>query len=150
MCESARILIVFVALRPLAFSCLNIVAFLSFLLLNLEQVMIYWEGDDREEKRFTYQQVFEKVCQMANVMKAHGVRKGDTVAIYMPMVAETLITMLACSRIGAVHAFVSLFSLFSPFLTQILFLVQCDLCGIQRRGCARSNRRLESSLPRHC
>jgi acetyl-CoA synthetase len=61
-------------------------------------------GDDYT--RFTYRKLLEEVCRFANVLKQHGVNKGDRVAIYMPMIMETPIAMLACARIGAVHSIV--------------------------------------------
>ena len=64
---------------------------------------IIWEADDPGETRtVTYGELHEEVCRMANVLKAQGVRKGDRVTIYMPMIPETPAAMLACARIGAV------------------------------------------------
>jgi acetyl-CoA synthetase len=78
-----------------------------------DEVAIIWEGDDPEEsKRITYGQLHRQVCRMANVLKHHGVEKGDRVTIYMPMIPEAAYAMLACSRIGAVHSVV--FGGFSP------------------------------------
>ena len=78
-----------------------------------DQVAIIWEGDDPEEsKSITYRELHEHVCKLANVLKAKGVRKGDTVTIYMPMIPEAAYAMLACARIGAVHSIV--FGGFSP------------------------------------
>eukprot|EP00937_MAST-01D_sp_MAST-1D-sp2_P001326 g1326.t1 len=72
-----------------------------------DQAAIVWEGNEPgETKTFTYKQVLSQVCQIANTMRAMGVKKGDTVAIYMPMVPELAFTMLACARIGAVHSVV--------------------------------------------
>jgi acetyl-CoA synthetase len=70
-----------------------------------ETAMIF-EGNDGEEDRLSWQQLHEAVCKFANVLKSHGVSKGDRVAIYMPMVMELPISMLACARIGAVHTVV--------------------------------------------
>ncbi|MBC8414241.1 MAG: acetate--CoA ligase [Nitrospira sp.] len=67
---------------------------------------IIWEADDGSNKTFTYQQLHREVCRFANVMKKHGVGKGDRVAIYMPMIPELAIAMLACARIGAIHGIV--------------------------------------------
>lgn len=69
---------------------------------------IIWEPNDPNEKHITltYRQLHEKVCQFANAMKAEGVEKGDRVIIYIPMVPEAAIAMLACARIGAVHSVV--------------------------------------------
>ncbi|MBN8553173.1 MAG: acetate--CoA ligase [Caulobacterales bacterium] len=78
-----------------------------------DQVAIIWEGDDPAESRsFTYAQAHEAVCRMANVFKAHGVKKGDRVTIYLPMIPEAAWAMLASARIGAVHSVV--FGGFSP------------------------------------
>lgn len=72
-----------------------------------DKVAYYWEGNDvHEESKITYKELHEKVCQMANVLKKNGVKKGDTVSIYMPMILELPITILACARIGAVHSVV--------------------------------------------
>src|SRR5213596_86688 len=69
------------------------------------QVAILWEGDDpKEDRRITYKELHAEVCKFANVLKAQGVKKGDRVTIYMPMVPDTAIAMLACARIGAVHS----------------------------------------------
>jgi acetyl-CoA synthetase len=78
-----------------------------------DQVAIIWESDDpsRDEK-ITYRQLHERVSRFANVLKAHGVKKGDRVTIYLPMIPEAAYAMLACARIGAVHSVV--FAGFSP------------------------------------
>ncbi|MET0986181.1 MAG: acetate--CoA ligase [Steroidobacteraceae bacterium] len=74
---------------------------------------IIWEGDDpRLSERITYRELYERVCQCANALKSLGVRKGDRVTIYLPMIPEAAVTMLACARIGAVHSVV--FGGFSP------------------------------------
>ncbi|MFN3839208.1 MAG: acetate--CoA ligase [Cyclobacteriaceae bacterium] len=72
------------------------------------QTAIIWEPNDPQEKSeyITYRQLFENVCRVANMLKAHGVQKGDRVCIYMPMIPETAYAMLACARIGAVHSVV--------------------------------------------
>jgi len=78
-----------------------------------DQTAIIWEGDDpAEDKKITYRELHEKVCRLANVLKDHGVQKGDRVTIYMPMIPEASYAMLACARIGAVHSVV--FGGFSP------------------------------------
>ncbi len=79
-----------------------------------DQVAIIWEGDDpkSENRLVTYKQLHEDVCKFSNVLKDHGVQKGDVVAIYMPMVPEAAVAMLACARIGAVHSVI--FAGFSP------------------------------------
>ena len=74
---------------------------------------ILWEGDaPGEERRVTFRELHAEVCRFANVLKSRGVRKGDRVCIYMPMVPEAAVAMLACARIGAVHSVV--FGGFSP------------------------------------
>ncbi|MBP7766728.1 MAG: acetate--CoA ligase [Syntrophaceae bacterium] len=71
------------------------------------QVALQWEGNEPgEEKAFTYKMLHEEVCKFANVLKANGVKKGDRVCLYMPMVPELGIAALACSRIGAIHGIV--------------------------------------------
>ncbi|MGD8926114.1 MAG: acetate--CoA ligase [Thioalkalispiraceae bacterium] len=77
------------------------------------QVAIIWEGDDPDNSlSITYKQLHEHVCKLANVLKSRGVKKGDRVCIYMPMIPEAAYAMLACTRIGAVHSVV--FGGFSP------------------------------------
>ncbi|HTY68539.1 MAG TPA: acetate--CoA ligase [Alphaproteobacteria bacterium] len=77
------------------------------------QTAILWEGDDpKDSKAITYAEAHEQVCRLANVMKKHGVKKGDRVTIYMPMIPEAAYAMLACARIGAIHSVV--FGGFSP------------------------------------
>ncbi len=76
-------------------------------------VAIIWEGDDPQDSRkITYGEAHAEVCRMANVLKAQGVKKGDRVTIYLPMIPEAAFAMLACSRIGAVHSVI--FGGFSP------------------------------------
>ena len=78
-----------------------------------DQVAIIWEGDDPARSRsVTYRELHDLVCRFANVMKSLGVKKGDRVTLYLPMVIEAAVAMLACARIGAVHAIV--FGGFSP------------------------------------
>lgn len=78
-----------------------------------QQTAIIWEGDSpNEDKHITYQELHEHVCRFANILKSKGVKKGDSVCIYMPMIPEATYAMLACSRIGAVHSVV--FGGFSP------------------------------------
>jgi acetyl-CoA synthetase len=67
---------------------------------------LIWEGDIGDSKTLTYQQLYYEVCKFANVLKKHGVKKGDRVSIYLPMILELPIAMLACARIGAVHSVV--------------------------------------------
>ncbi|MEE8321530.1 MAG: acetate--CoA ligase [Gammaproteobacteria bacterium] len=78
-----------------------------------DQTAIIWEGDDPNvDKKITYRELHEAVCRFGNVLKERGVKKGDRVSIYMPMIPEVAIAMLACTRIGAVHSVV--FGGFSP------------------------------------
>ncbi|MDS4019746.1 MAG: acetate--CoA ligase [Candidatus Competibacter sp.] len=78
-----------------------------------DQIAIIWEGDNpTEDKKVTYKQLHEDVCKFANVLKGLGVKKGDRICIYMPMIPETAVAMLACTRIGAIHSIV--FGGFSP------------------------------------
>jgi acetyl-CoA synthetase len=78
-----------------------------------DQTAIIWEGDDpKDDAKITYRQLHREVCRFANVLKARGVKKGNRVTIYMPMVPEAAYAMLACARIGAVHSVV--FGGFSP------------------------------------
>ncbi|MDP2180964.1 MAG: acetate--CoA ligase [Actinomycetota bacterium] len=67
---------------------------------------IIWESDEGRTKMYTYQSLYYRVCRFANVLKKHGIKKGDRVAIYMPMIPELAIAMLACARIGAIHSIV--------------------------------------------
>jgi acetyl-CoA synthetase len=78
-----------------------------------DQTAIIWEGDDPGDSRYiTYAELHAEVCQFANAMKARGIKKGDVVTIYMPMIPQAAIAMLACTRIGAIHSIV--FGGFSP------------------------------------
>ena len=78
-----------------------------------DQTAILWEGDDPgEDRRVTYRELHESVCRLANALKAQGVKKGDRVTIYLPMIPEAAVAMLACARIGAIHSVV--FGGFSP------------------------------------
>lgn len=78
-----------------------------------DDVAIIWEGDDpQDDASITFNELHEQVCKFSNALKSQGVRKGDVVCIYMPMVAEAAVAMLACTRIGAVHTVV--FGGFSP------------------------------------
>ncbi|MBL8268264.1 acetate--CoA ligase [Steroidobacter sp.] len=72
-----------------------------------DKTAIIWEGDDPKlSERITYRQLYERVCQCANALKSLGVKKGDRVTIYLPMIPEATVAMLACARIGAVHSVV--------------------------------------------
>ena len=78
-----------------------------------DQTAIIWEGDDpADSKHITYKELHADVCRFANALKARGIKKGDRVTIYMPMIPEAAVAMLACTRIGAIHSVV--FGGFSP------------------------------------
>ena len=78
-----------------------------------DQTAIIWEGDEPDQQRhITYKELHEDVCKFANVLKANGAKKGDRITLYMPMIPEAAVAMLACVRIGAVHSVV--FGGFSP------------------------------------
>ncbi|NWF56116.1 MAG: acetate--CoA ligase [Syntrophaceae bacterium] len=71
------------------------------------KIALIWEGEPAGDRRkYTYQQLYEEVCKFANVLKKRGVKKGDRVTIYMPMIPELPIALLACARIGAIHSIV--------------------------------------------
>jgi acetyl-CoA synthetase len=78
-----------------------------------DQVAIIWEGDDpKDDRKVTYRQLHAEVCRFANILKARGVKKGDRVTVYLPMIPEAAYAILACARIGAIHSVV--FGGFSP------------------------------------
>ncbi|PZW45047.1 acetyl-coenzyme A synthetase [Humitalea rosea] len=78
-----------------------------------DQVAIIWEGDDpASDAKITYRELHARVCRLANALRAQGVKKGDRVTIYLPMIVEAAVAMLACARVGAVHSIV--FGGFSP------------------------------------
>ncbi|MBF0325170.1 acetate--CoA ligase [Magnetospirillum moscoviense] len=78
-----------------------------------DQTAIIWEGDDpNESKHVTYRELHEQVCRLSNAMEGLGVKKGDRVTIYLPMIVEAAVAMLACARVGAIHSIV--FGGFSP------------------------------------
>lgn len=81
---------------------------------NAQAIAFIWEPEDTSKKNIsiTYQELHDHVCQFANLLKSHGVKKGDTVTIYMPMILEAIYAMLACARMGATHSVV--FGGFSP------------------------------------
>jgi acetyl-CoA synthetase len=92
----------------IAYNCID-----RHLAKRANQTAIIWEGDDpNRSKHITYAELFDRVCHFANVLKWHGVKKGDRVTIYLPMIPETAYAMLACARIGAIHSVV--FGGFSP------------------------------------
>ncbi|MCH2038950.1 MAG: AMP-binding protein, partial [Rickettsiales bacterium] len=74
---------------------------------HADKTAIIWEGNDRSEsKNITYKEMYHEVCKFANTLNSMGIKKGDTVVIYMPMIPEAAYAMLACARIGAVHSVV--------------------------------------------
>ncbi|HEX9591874.1 MAG TPA: acetate--CoA ligase [bacterium] len=78
-----------------------------------EQTALIWEGDDpSQDRHITYRELYAEVCRFANVLKANGVKRGDRVTIYLPMIPELPVAMLACARIGAIHSVI--FGGFSP------------------------------------
>ncbi len=88
------------------------------------QTAIIWEGDEPDQsKHITYNELYEHVCKLANVYKSLGIKKGDRICIYMPMIPEAAYAMLACSRIGAVHSVV--FGGFSPEALKSR-IIDCD------------------------
>ncbi|MBN4049249.1 acetate--CoA ligase, partial [archaeon AH-315-M20] len=70
------------------------------------KIALIWEPEKGETKKYTYSKLHKEVCKFANVLKSHGLRKGDRVCIYMPMIPELAISMLACARIGVIHSIV--------------------------------------------
>jgi len=85
-----------------SYNCLD-----KHLKTRANKVAIQWEGNEPgEDRALTYKQMHEEVCKFANVLKAQGVKKGDRVQIYLPMIPELAISMLACTRIGAIHSIV--------------------------------------------
>jgi len=78
-----------------------------------DKIAIIWEGDDpKDSKKITYKELYKEVCKFSNVLKDRGIKKGDCVTIYLPMIPEATIAMLACARVGAIHSVV--FGGFSP------------------------------------
>lgn len=81
-----------------SYNCLD-----RHLTMRGDRTALLWEGDDGATESYTYRQLHTEVCKLANVLKKKGIKKGDRVAIYMPMVPQLVIAMLACARIGAIH-----------------------------------------------
>jgi acetyl-CoA synthetase len=99
---------------------------------------LIWEGEPGDQRTFTYQQLHSEVCRFANVLKKLGVRKGDRVALYMPLIPELAISMLACARIGATHSVV--FGGFSSTaLVDRINDAQCKLVVTADGGWRRGN-----------
>ncbi|XP_074556930.1 acetyl-coenzyme A synthetase, chloroplastic/glyoxysomal-like [Curcuma longa] len=109
---------------------------------NGDKVALYWEGNEPgQDGQLTYAQLLDQVCQLANYLKHVGVRKGDAVVIYLPMLMELPIAMLACARIGAVHSVV-----FAGFSAESLAqrIIDCKpkvviCCNAVRRGAKEIN-----------
>jgi acetyl-CoA synthetase len=87
----------------LAYNCLD-----RHLEKNADKIAVIWEGNDPKEKieKITYRELHQQTCQFSNLLLAKGIKKGDRVAIYMPMIPQALVAMLACARIGAIHCVV--------------------------------------------
>lgn len=96
-----------------------------------DQTAIIWEGDDpKNSKHITYRELHREVCKFANALKSLGAKKGDRITIYMPMIPEAAIAMLACTRIGAVHSVVfGGFSRCAGRAYSRLQLIAGDHCG---------------------
>ena len=102
-----------------------------------DKIAYIWEGENGEIRKFTYKQLYEEVCKFANALKSIGVKKGDIVSIYLPMIPELPIAMLACARIGAPHSVI-----FAGFSAEAFkdrvedagakYIITCD--GYYRRG----------------
>ena len=106
-----------------------------------DQTAIIWEGDDPSESRhITYRELYGQVCRMANVLKARGVKKGDVVTIYMPMIPEAVYAMLAGARIGAIHSVV--FGGFSPDSLKDRVLDASSVCVITSDEGLRGGRKV--------
>ena len=103
---------------------------------------IIWEGEPGETRTLTYQQLHREVCRFANVLKRNRIRKGDRVIIYMPMIPEAAIAMLACARIGAVHSVV-----FGGFSADSIRdrIDDCGAIAVDHRGRRLSARRDRSA-----
>ena len=96
----------------------------NFYLYYLFICSYFREGNDPDDySRLTYKKLLEEVCRFANVLKSKGVTKGDRVAIYMPMILEVVVTMLACARIGAVHSIVVSKHLINSVMKLICYII---------------------------
>ena len=119
------------------------------------KIALIWEPNDPHQRpvRYTYREMHEKVCRLANVLKKHGIKKGDKVAVYMPMVPELALSLLACARIGAVHSVI--FAGFSAAsLTDRINDAQCKLVltadGINRGAKQIPAKRVVDEALTHC
>ena len=102
---------------------------------------IIFEGDPGDTRTYTYKELLDEVSRFANVLKKHGVKKGDRVAIYMPMIAELPVAMLACARLGAIHMMV-----FGGFSAEAL-KTRIDNCGAKVLICADKGHRGAKTTP---
>ena len=102
---------------------------------------IIFEGDPGDTKTYTYKELLDEVSRFANVLKKHGVKKGDRVAIYLPMIAELPVVMLACARLGAIHMMV-----FGGFSADAL-KARIDNCGAKVLVCADKGHRGAKTTP---
>lgn len=106
---------------------------------NGDKVAFFWESNDGlEERKLTYREVHEQVCKAANALKELGVKKGDRIAIYMPMIPELAISVLACARIGAIHSVV-FGGLAAESLSTRMIDKQCKVL-ITTDGCMRGTK----------
>jgi acetyl-CoA synthetase len=106
-----------------------------------DKAAIVFEGDPGDTRTITYKQLLDEVTRVANVLKKHGVKRGDRVAIYLPMIAELAVVMLACARIGAVHMIV-----FGGFSAEAL-KSRIDNCGAKVLVCADKGHRGAKTTP---
>jgi acetyl-CoA synthetase len=106
-----------------------------------KQTVIFWQGDDPSESRkITYAELYEYVCRLGHALKKQGIKKGDRVCIYLPMIPEAIVAMLACARIGAVHSVI--FAGFSPDAIKSRILdADCRLVITANEG-IRGNKKL--------
>ena len=106
-----------------------------------DKAAIVFEGDPGDTRTYTYKELLDEVSRFANVLKKHGVKKGDRVALYLPMIAELPIVMLACARIGAIHMMV-----FGGFSAEAL-KARIDNCGAKVLICADKGHRGAKATP---
>src|SRR5690606_3431257 len=105
-----------------SYNCLD-----RHLATKANDVALIWQGDEAASiKKYTYQELYEWVCQCANGLREKGIKKGSRVCIYMPMIPEATVAMLACARLGAIHSVV--FGGFSPHsLAQRIIDAECEM-----------------------
>lgn len=107
-----------------------------------EKLALIWEGDDESQQRkLTFAQLHAEVSKMSNVLKQLGVKKGDVVSIYLPMIPEAAIAMLACARIGAVHTVI--FAGFSPHALKQRLIASASTCLITADSFSRGGKKVE-------